>query len=119
LLSLAGKCYNILESEGKKFSIQRKSGDIPRGESMQIRMRYFASLRECTGLREEVLSIAEGTTVAEIRRLLLQRYPGLENALARAVCAINHRYVAPETTPGEGDEVAFIPPVGGGTDHTF
>lgn len=86
---------------------------------MQIRMRYFASLREVTGLREEVLSIPEGITVADVRGLLLKRYPDLENALARAVCAINHQYVTPEITPAEGDEVVFIPPVGGGADHEF
>lgn len=81
---------------------------------MQIRMRYFASLREITGQREEVLSIPEKTTVASARTLLLERYPGLESALARAVCAINQQYVTPETALKEGDEVVFIPPVGGG-----
>jgi sulfur-carrier protein len=81
---------------------------------MQIRMRYFAALREITGLREEDLHIAEGTTVAGTRAFLLERYPKLENALARAVCAINHQYVTPETVLKEGDEIVFIPPVGGG-----
>lgn len=81
---------------------------------MQIRMRYFASLREIVGLREEVLSIPEGTTVGSARALLLERYPGLESALARAVCAVNQQYVTPETALKDGDEVVFIPPVGGG-----
>ena len=81
---------------------------------MQIRMRYFASLREITGLREEAMTIPEGTTVAGVRAILLERYPLLESALARAVCAINHQYVAPETVLQENDEIVFIPPVGGG-----
>jgi len=81
---------------------------------MQIRMRYFASLREITGQREEALNITEGTTVAGVRALLLKRYPALENALARAASAINHQYVTAETPLKEGDEMAFIPPVGGG-----
>lgn len=81
---------------------------------MQIRMRYFAALREITGLHEEVLDAREQTTVADERARLLARFPGLENALARAVCAVNHRYVTPETVLKEGDEVVFIPPVGGG-----
>lgn len=86
---------------------------------MQIRMRYFASLREITGLHEEALSIPEQTTVAEARTLLLERYPQLENALARAVCAINHQYVTRETLLQENDELVFIPPVGGGGSKTF
>ena len=81
---------------------------------MQIRMRYFASLREITGLREETMTISEGTTVAGVRASLLQRYPSLESALARAVCAINHQYVTPEAVLQENDEIVFIPPVGGG-----
>ena len=81
---------------------------------MQIRMRYFASLREITGLSEEALNIPEETTVAGARTLLLERYPRLESALARAVCAINHQYVTPETVLKKNDEIVFIPPVGGG-----
>jgi molybdopterin synthase sulfur carrier subunit len=82
--------------------------------TIQIRMRYFASLREIVGAQEEMLSVQEGTSVAEARALLLERYPRLERALARAVCAVNRAYMPPETTLREGDEVAFIPPVGGG-----
>lgn len=81
---------------------------------MQIRMRYFAALREITGLNEENLDVPEQTTVADERARLLARFPSLENALARAVCAVNHRYVPPETLLQEGDEIVFIPPVGGG-----
>ena len=81
---------------------------------MQIRMRYFASLREITGLSDETLSVPEETTVAGARSFLLERYPRLESALARAVCAINHQYVTAETLLKENDEIVFIPPVGGG-----
>lgn len=84
---------------------------------MQIRMRYFASLREITGQREEALSIAEGMTVAGVRALLLERYPVLEHALARAVAALNHQYVTEEAILKEGDEMVFIPPVGGGREQ--
>jgi molybdopterin converting factor subunit 1 len=77
-------------------------------------MRYFASLREIVGMQEETLDVPEGASVAETRALLLARYPRLENALARAVCAVNHQYVTPETALKAGDEVVFIPPVGGG-----
>lgn len=86
---------------------------------MQIHMRYFAALREITGLREEALNIPENSTVAEVRAFLLKRYPQLENALARAVCAINHQYVTPETHVQENDEIVFIPPVGGGESAEF
>lgn len=79
-----------------------------------IHLRYFASLREKVGTSEETLNIPQETNVAGVRALLLLRYPQLEKALERAVCAVNREYVAPETILQANDEVVFIPPVGGG-----
>lgn len=81
---------------------------------MNIRIRYFASLREITGQNEEILPLPDGTTVASLRDTLLARYLRLQTVMERAVCAVNHRYVSLETILHEGDEVVFIPPVGGG-----
>ncbi len=81
---------------------------------MQIRMRYFASVREITGQNEELFTLVETSTVAQVRGLLLANYPRLETGLARADPAINHQYVNAETLLKEGDELVFIPPVGGG-----
>ena len=81
---------------------------------MNIRIRYFASLRETTGQNEETLSLPDGTTVAALRDTLLERYPRLQTMMERAVCAVNHHYVSSETVLHDGDEVVFIPPVGGG-----
>ena len=87
---------------------------------MYIRMRYFAALREITGLNEETLTITEEkTTVADMRALLLKRYPALERPLARAVGAINHQYATPETVLQDGDELVFIPPVAGGAEQSI
>ncbi|HKV59578.1 MAG TPA: molybdopterin converting factor subunit 1 [Ktedonobacteraceae bacterium] len=81
---------------------------------MNIRIRYFASLREITEKSEETLTLPDGVTVAALRETLLARYPRLQVVMERAVCAVNHRYVSLETILHEGDEVVFIPPVGGG-----
>ena len=81
---------------------------------MIIRIRYFASLRETTGQNQETLSLSDGTTVAALRDILLVRYPRLQTVMERAVSAVNHHYVSVETVLHEGDEVVFIPPVGGG-----
>jgi sulfur-carrier protein len=81
---------------------------------MNIRIRYFASLRETTGQNEETLPLPNGATVAALRETLLARYPRLQTVMERALCAVNHHYVSLETILREGDEVVFIPPVGGG-----
>ncbi len=81
---------------------------------MKIRIRYFASLREIVGRNEEMLTLHEAAKVTDVRALLLIRYPRLQPVMERSVCAVNHGYVPIETTLHEGDELVFIPPVGGG-----
>ena len=81
---------------------------------MKIRIRYFASFREITGLNEEILAVHEGASVAEVRALLLERYPRLQRIMERSVCAVNRGYVAAEAALHDGDELVFIPPMGGG-----
>jgi molybdopterin converting factor subunit 1 len=81
---------------------------------MKIHLRYFASFREAIGQNEEVLTMHEGATVADVRALLLTHYPHLQPIIERSACAVNHGYVSIETALHEGDEVVFIPPVGGG-----
>ncbi len=81
---------------------------------MNIHLRYFASFREATGKNEEALALRDAATIADVRTLLLELYPRLQPLMERAACAVNHRYVSLETVLREGDEVAFIPPVGGG-----
>lgn len=81
---------------------------------MKIRIRYFASLREITGQNEESLMVDERASVASVRTLLASRYPRLQPVLERSLCAVNRGYVAAETVLHEGDELVFIPPMGGG-----
>jgi molybdopterin synthase sulfur carrier subunit len=82
---------------------------------MEIRIRYFASLREIVGLNKETLSLPEGARVSDVRTLLLSHYPRLQPILERSACSVNHGYVSSETTLQTGDEIVFIPPVGGGS----
>jgi sulfur-carrier protein len=83
--------------------------------SMKIRIRYFASLREIVGQSEELLTLHEGGRVADVRAVLLERYPRLQPVLDRCIYAVNRNYVPPETMLHDGDELVFIPPMGGGT----
>lgn len=83
---------------------------------MQIRVCYFAVLRELAGQTEETLDVPEGTTVAA---LFDQRFPPEERPRLRApmMFAVNQSYERGDHVLAEGDEVAFIPPVSGGVDE--
>ncbi len=82
----------------------------------RITVRYFASLREALGASESV-SMADGTTLAQLRDALIARGGHHAEALARGRalrCALN-QVMADEATPvPAGAEVAFFPPVTGG-----
>lgn len=81
-----------------------------------ITVRYFASLREALGA-SEVVTIAAGTTLGQLRDALVARGGTHAEALARGRalrCALN-QVMADEATPvPAGAEVAFFPPVTGG-----
>jgi molybdopterin converting factor small subunit len=75
---------------------------------MHIRVRLFASLRERYGRDIADVSVPEGATVHSVFEAL---FPGLE---LRVGYALNAELTGPGTPVQEGDEVALLPPLGGG-----
>ncbi len=80
----------------------------------QVKVLFFATYREKTGLRELPLDLPPGATVQEVLRVLEERFPEVGSGWSNALVAVNQNYAAPETPLQEGDEVAFFPPVSGG-----
>lgn len=83
---------------------------------MNIRLRYFASLREALGPGAEI-EVPEGMTLAGLRDHLLASSPAHAQALARTRalrCALDQALCSEDTPLRPGCEVAFFPPVTGG-----
>ena len=79
------------------------------------KVRLFAGLAELAGTREAEVELGEGLTAAGVFDVLVQRYPSLACFEAIVRFAVNSAYV-PASHPGrDGDEVALIPPVSGGS----
>ena len=76
-----------------------------------VTVRYFAALRERRGLETESLQTAKSTTIGGLYAQLFP--PGPDGALPVAY-AQNHVRVSGATPLADGDEVAFLPPLGGG-----
>ncbi len=74
---------------------------------MRVTVRLFAGLRERAGFAEREL---EAATVADVWPAL-----GLGDEPEGLLYAVNQRYAAREAALEEGDEVALIPPVSGGS----
>ena len=82
---------------------------------MHVTIRYFAVHRDITGLSSEQLTLPDHSTIADIWQHLETRYPALAPYRTRVLYAHNERFVAATTVVNDGDVVAFIPPVSGGT----
>lgn len=82
-----------------------------------IRILYFANLRETLGVGAEELALPAGiTTVGALRAHLAER-GGSWTALVSSRSlrqAVNQAMVDAEAALGDGDEIAFFPPVTGG-----
>ena len=79
---------------------------------------YFAWVRQKVGCSEETFSLPPGVkTVSDLVVHLKARSAGFEDAfsdLQRIRVAVNHNHTGFDAPLGDGDEVAFFPPVTGG-----
>lgn len=83
---------------------------------MTIQVLYFAAVAELVGRREESLDV-EAATVAELAAALEARHPSLSGRLAQVRFAVNETFVKVDEPLADGDVVAVIPPVAGGSDR--
>jgi len=79
---------------------------------------YFASLAETLGLRSEPLALpVDCQKVTDLVALLRERGEPFESVFdgnTRILVAINQEMSEPDAAIGDGDEIAFFPPVTGG-----
>jgi len=79
---------------------------------VRIRVRFFAGARELVGGGSMEQRMAAGSTLQDLVDVLFASCPALCEQRLRF--AVNSTYAPPETILHNGDEVACIPPVGGG-----
>jgi molybdopterin synthase catalytic subunit len=82
---------------------------------VRIRVLFFGVLRDIVGLREESVEIPDGGKVEAVFTHYATRYPALEGMSRSLVLAVNQQFSEPSALLSEGDEVAFLPPVSGGS----
>jgi len=82
---------------------------------MRVRLLFFAAVRERMQTAEAVRELAGPTTVEALWHQLLREHPSLGDVRAAVAFALNREYVDSKTMVHDNDEVAFIPPVSGGS----
>lgn len=81
---------------------------------MNVRLLFFAVLRDIAGSDSRELALEDGTTAREVWQSLRHQYGKLADYTQPPMIAINETYATPDTALRDGDELAFIPPVAGG-----
>jgi len=80
---------------------------------MQVQLMSYGALTDVTGSEVFELEISQQVvTVAELRLILLARYPALEGKTFRI--AVNERFVVDEFAVLPGVKIALMPPFSGG-----
>ncbi len=82
---------------------------------IQVRVRFFAGHRDIVGQPEITRALEPGATMASLWEQLATDYPPLQGYTGRLIYAVNQEFSDSSTLLQDGDEVAFIPPVSGGT----
>jgi len=80
---------------------------------MQVKLMSYGALTDVTGSEVFELEISQqAVTVAELKLILLARYPALEGKTFRI--AVNERFVVDEFEVFPGVKIALMPPFSGG-----
>lgn len=85
---------------------------------MRVRLLYFAAVRELVGIADEVRELPPavrdlGALAAHLELL----HPSLRGRLGHVRFAVNEELVRSDRALADGDVVALIPPVAGGSDR--
>ena len=83
---------------------------------MRVRVRLFAIQRELAGAREVEVELPAAASIEDAWSALVARHPALAPGRAYVRFARNADYADAETALADGDELAIIPPVSGGSE---
>jgi molybdopterin converting factor small subunit len=92
----------------------RKTVSGTTARSITVRVLAFARLRELLGFGERSVALAEGATLEDVWSALVAGAPQLAALRGSTRFARNGVLVNGDAVAGEGDELALLPPVGGG-----
>jgi MoaE-MoaD fusion protein len=82
---------------------------------MQVRVLFFGVLKDLAGRGSDLLDLPEQATLGDV----FTHYEGMNSRLGELAgsiaISVNQEFAGPDSRLREGDEVAFLPPVSGGS----
>jgi MoaE-MoaD fusion protein len=82
---------------------------------MQVKVVYLGMLKEIVGRDREVVHLPDNARLGDLFAQLQQATPKLKELGKAIALAVNYEYADATVALKDNDEVAFIPPVSGGT----
>ncbi len=82
----------------------------------QVRVLFFATLRDLAGTQEVSVDVENGTNVQELKTILASLYPSINGSVNNVLIAVNREFAFDEDIIPEGAEIGLFPPVSGGAD---
>jgi len=82
---------------------------------MRVRVLFFGRLKEIVGKAEEQAELSEGARVEDLFERYGRSFPELARFRASVVASVNQEFAEWRAPLASGDEVAFLPPVSGGS----
>jgi molybdopterin synthase catalytic subunit len=82
---------------------------------MRVQVLFFGVLKDMVGRGEDALELQDGATLADVLSHYEERVPKIREVLHTVALSVNQHYAGPGAVLGDGDEVALLPPVSGGT----
>jgi len=82
---------------------------------VRIRVLFFGVIRDIVSLREDTVEVPEGARLETVLESYSSRFPRLRAMTSSIGMARNQQFASPGSPVAEGDEVAFLPPVSGGS----
>ena len=80
-----------------------------------VRMLFFAHLQDVAGSHEMTMELPAQATVEEAADMLAMRNARFDRLLSQARVAVNAEFAKPSAVLHDGDEVAWMPPMSGGS----
>lgn len=81
---------------------------------VRVNVLFFGMVKDIVGKTQDQLEVADGAAVQSVFDHYADRHPRLREMSGSIVLARNQQFAERGSPVGDGDEVAFLPPVSGG-----
>src|SRR6267142_1722223 len=84
---------------------------------IHVRVLFFGAARDASGHQELEIALSSPATVTSAFAQLLADYPALARFGNSLLLAVNQEYALADRKISDGDELAVLPPVSGGSEE--